>query len=324
LRLLNASASHTSGQALADRLGVSRGAVWKRIQRLKADGYAIVGSPRRGYRLESPGDLLLPADWSRDLPTRYLQGPFHHFPRLPSTNDWAKSLARDGAPQGTVVVAETQTAGRGRLGRTWESPRGAGIYVSLILRPDLPPHELPKLTLTAAVAAVEALKENAGVPVGIKWPNDLILHGRKLGGILTEMETESDRMSHVVLGMGLNVHTRDFSPDLHDSAISLAQTGGTYSRRDLLRTWLTSLDRLYDLFLQGRFPDILARWRRACVTLGTDVIIKQGSKVIRGRAVDVSPDGALVVEGESGRRELVVSGEVEQGLPFPDAQEALT
>ena len=160
--------------------------------------------------------------------------------------------------------------------------------------------------------------------MGIKWPNDLILQGRKLGGILTEMETESDRMSHVVLGMGLNVHTQDFPPDLSALAVSLAQAGCACSRRDLLRAWLISLDKLYDLFLAGRFSEILERWRRACVTLGAHVAVTQGSRVIRGRAVDVSPDGALVVENESGGREMVVSGEVEQGLPFPDAQEAPT
>ncbi len=322
MHFLNAATAPVSGQVLAVRLGLTRGAVWKRIQRLKAAGYGIVGSPRRGYQLEFPGDLLLPGDLTENLQTQHVCGPFYCLPRVPSTNDLAKSLARAGAPQGTVIIAETQSAGRGRLGRSWESPPGAGIYVSLILRPPLPPQELPKLTLTAAVAAVQALEEAGGVAAGIKWPNDLILEERKLGGILTEMETESDQMSHVVLGMGLNVHTRQFPPPLEGIAISLAQTGGTYSRRKILRSWLEHLDRLYEMFLLGRFPRILQLWREACVTLGKVVTIRQGPKTIHGRAVDVSAEGALILEGEGGAREYIFSGEVESGLLLPIEQEA--
>ena len=210
LGMLQRTEAYLSGEQLGSRLGLSRTAVWKRIERLRACGYLVDGSSRRGYRLQPEQDLLLAADITAGLTRQWLQGPVLHFVSLPSTNDLAKDLARQGYPEGSVVVAETQSAGRGRLGRVWESPPGTGIYLSVILRPRLPPTELPKLTLTAAVAVVEAIKEATGLSMGIKWPNDILLAGKKLGGILTEMETESDQMSHVILGVGLNINTLGF------------------------------------------------------------------------------------------------------------------
>ena len=169
----------------------------------------------------------------------------HHFETLDSTNDLAKELAAQGAPEGTVVVAETQTGGRGRLGREWNSPPGVGLYVSLVLRPMLPPMELPQITLTTAVAVVRAVRRVTGVAPGIKWPNDLLLNGKKLGGILTEMETESDRIRHVVVGLGLNVNNPAFPPELAATATSLAlATGRAFSRVQLLQAWLEEFEEL--------------------------------------------------------------------------------
>ena len=207
-------------------MGLSRAAVWKRVHRLKAQGYVIEGSPRRGYRLLAVPDKLLPEEVLQGLKTRVFTGPVHHFETLDSTNDLAKELAVQGAPEGTVVVAEAQTGGRGRLGREWDSPPGVGLYVSLVLRPMLPPMELPQITLTTAVAVVRAVRRVAGVAPGIKWPNDLLLNGKKLGGILTEMETESDRIRHVVVGLGLNVNNPGFPPELAATATSLTLTAG--------------------------------------------------------------------------------------------------
>ena len=212
LQVLRGAADPISGEYLAAQLGLSRAAVWKRVHRLKAQGYVIEGSPRRGYRLLAVPDKLLPEEVLQGLKTRRFTGPVHHFETLDSTNDLAKELAARGAPEGTVVVAETQTGGRGRLGREWNSPPGVGLYVSLVLRPMLPPMELPQITLTTAVAVVRAVRRVAGVAPGIKWPNDLLFNGKKLGGILTEMETESDRIRHVVVGLGLNVNNPGFPP----------------------------------------------------------------------------------------------------------------
>jgi BirA family biotin operon repressor/biotin-[acetyl-CoA-carboxylase] ligase len=308
---LRDAAEPISGERLATSLGLSRAAVWKRIKRLQALGYAIVGSPRKGYRLLAIPDKLLPGEIATGLKVRRLKGPIHHFETLPSTNDLAKELAASQAPEGTLVVAEGQSRGRGRLGREWSSPPGAGLYVSVLLRPPLPPADLPQITLTAAVAVVRALKRATGVAPGIKWPNDLILAGKKLGGILTEMETESDQIRHLVLGLGLNVNNREFPAEIRDLATSLALvTGRSFSRLAILKAWLEELESLYQLFLGREFARILAEWKEYTVTLGQFVRVRQGPVEISGQALEVAPDGALLIETRTGEIVRVTSGEI--------------
>lgn len=314
LFLLRRSSFPISGEKLAAHLGLSRAAVWKRINRLKAQGYAIEGSPRRGYRLLTVPDKLLPEEILQGLQARYLTGPVHHFETLASTNDLAKDLGARGAPEGTVVVAETQTHGRGRLGREWDSPPGVGLYVSVLLRPQLPPEELPQITLTTAVAVVRAVRRVTGLAPGIKWPNDLLLDGKKLGGILTEMESESDVIRHLVVGLGLNVNNPEFPPDLAATATSLALAAGrSFSRVRLLQAWLEEFEALYDRFLRREFPDILEEWKRHTVTLGKRVTVRQGPREIRGEALDVAPDGALLLRQDRGEIVRVTSGEITPG-----------
>jgi BirA family biotin operon repressor/biotin-[acetyl-CoA-carboxylase] ligase len=275
------------------------------------------GSPRRGYRLLALPDKLLPEEVLDGLKTRRFTGPVHHFETLDSTNDLAKDLATRGAPEGTVVVAEAQTGGRGRLGREWDSPPGVGLYVSLVLRPMLPPLELPQITLTTAVAVVRAVRRAAPVTPGIKWPNDLLVNGKKLGGILTEMETESDRIRHVVVGLGLNVNNPEFPPELAARATSLTlATGGSFSRVKLLQAWLEEFEALYDRFLNQGFTEILAEWKASAVTLGKMVTVRQGPREISGQALDVAPDGALLLRTASGEIIRVTSGEITPG-PMP-------
>jgi BirA family transcriptional regulator, biotin operon repressor / biotin---[acetyl-CoA-carboxylase] ligase len=311
LRALRESAEPVSGEALAGRLGLSRAAVWKRIKRLQALGYAIEGSPRKGYRLLAVPDKLLPEEIAAGLRAQRLKGPIHHFETLPSTNDLAKELGAGQAPEGTLVVAEGQSRGRGRLGREWNSPPGAGLYVSVLLRPPLPPTEMPQITLTAAVAAVRALKRAAGVTAGIKWPNDLILAGKKLGGILTEMETESDQIRHLVVGLGLNINNERFPAELRDLATSLTlATGRSFSRLKILQAWLEELEDLYQLFLGREFARILEEWQEYTVTLGQAVRVRQGPVEICGRALEVAQDGALLVETRDGEIVRVTSGEI--------------
>jgi BirA family biotin operon repressor/biotin-[acetyl-CoA-carboxylase] ligase len=317
LQVLRGAAEAISGEKLAARLGLSRAAVWKRVQRLKARGYVIEASPRRGYLLLGVPDKLLPAEVLQGLQARSLAGPVHHFDTLNSTNDLAKELAARGAPEGTLVVAEAQTGGRGRLGRQWNSPPGLGLYASLVLRPPLPPLELPRITLTTAVAVVRALRRVAGVSPGIKWPNDVLLHGKKLAGILTEMETESDCIRHVVVGLGLNVNNPEFPPELAATATSLTlATGGRFSRVKLLQAWLEEFDALYDRFLNQGFPEILAEWKVWAVTLGQEVTVRQGPREISGQALDVAPDGALLLRTARGEIIRVTSGEIAPG-PVP-------
>ena len=311
LQVLRGAPNPISGERLAAQLGLSRAAVWKRVQRLKDLGYVIEGSPRRGYRLLAIPDKLLPEEVLQGLTTRILTGPVHYFETLDSTNNYAKELAAREAPEGTVVIAETQTGGRGRLGREWESPAGVGLYVSVVLRPLLPPMELPQITLTAAVAVVRAVRRVTGASPGIKWPNDLLMHGKKLGGILTEMETESDRIRHVVIGLGLNVNNHGFPPELAGTATSLAQElRGAFSRLDLLKAWLEEFEDLYERFLNQGFPEILQEWKRYTVTLGRAVTVRQGPREISGQAVDVAPDGALLLHTPAGETVRVTSGEI--------------
>ncbi|MGA9753875.1 MAG: biotin--[acetyl-CoA-carboxylase] ligase [Desulfobaccales bacterium] len=311
LQVLRGAKDAISGERLAGQLGLSRAAVWKRVHRLKALGYIIEGSPRRGYRLLAIPDKLLPEEVLQGLKARSLTGPVHHFETLNSTNDLAKELAARGAPEGTVVVAETQTGGRGRLGREWNSPPGVGLYVSLVLRPMLPPWELPQITLMTAVAVVRAIRRVAGVTPGIKWPNDLLLNGKKLGGILTEMETESDRIRHVVVGLGLNVNNPGFPPELAATATSLTlAAGGSFPRVKLLQVWLEEFEALYERFLNQEFPAILEEWKRYTVTLGRAVTVRQGPREICGQALDVAADGALLLRTAGGEVVRVTSGEI--------------
>lgn len=314
LQALKGSPGPLSGEALAGELGLSRAAVWKRIQRLKDLGYDISGSPRRGYRLVSSPDKLWPQEILQGLRTRYLKGPVHHFGTLPSTNDLAKELGAQQALEGTLVIADVQTGGRGRLGRVWDSPEG-GLYVSVLLRPVLPPTEMPQLTLTAAVAVVRALRRATGVTPGIKWPNDLILDGKKLGGILTEMETESDQIRHLVVGLGLNVNNSRFPAELEQSATSLARARGvSFVRLPIVRAWLEEFDELYGRFLAREFAGILAEWKEHTVTVGRMVTVRQGPREISGQALEVAADGALLLQVSSGEIVRISSGEIAPAL----------
>ncbi|MGP8051736.1 MAG: biotin--[acetyl-CoA-carboxylase] ligase [Desulfobaccales bacterium] len=314
LQALRLAAEPLSGEVLAVRLGLSRAAVWKRINRLKARGYDIAGSPRRGYRLLAATDKLLPEEILLGLKARRLCGPVHHFEEVASTNDLAKELAARGAPEGTLVVAEAQSRGRGRLGRRWNSPPGTGLYVSLLLRPPLPPTEMPQITLTTAVAVARALRRVTGVAPGIKWPNDLLLAGKKLGGILTEMETESEQIRHLVVGLGLNIDNRTFPEELAALATSLALASGRplpkNTRLAILKAWLEEFEDLYERFLARDFSGILEEWRSLTVTLGQRVTVRQGPRAIHGLALEVAPDGALLLETDSGEVVRVTSGEI--------------
>jgi BirA family biotin operon repressor/biotin-[acetyl-CoA-carboxylase] ligase len=314
LQTLKGASGPVSGESLASHLGLSRAAVWKRINRLKAMGYVILGEPRRGYRLLGSPDKLLAEEIIPGLATRRLKGPVHHFHSLPSTNDLAKELGAQGAPEGTLVVAETQTRGRGRLGRQWDSPPGGGLYVSLLLRPALPPTQISQITLTAAVAVARALGRAAGITPGIKWPNDVLLEAKKVGGILTEMETEADQIRFLVVGLGLNVNNPEFPAELQDLATSLARvTGHTFSRRNILRAWLEEFEDLYEQFLAFEFAGILAEWKAYTVTLGRAVTVRQGLREISGLALDVAPDGALLLQTGAGEIVRISSGELAPG-----------
>lgn len=317
LRVLrDAGAGWVSGEDLSQALGVSRTAIWKHIEGLRAAGYALEAQPRLGYRLVGTPDAVTPAEVLPGLTTRAFGRQIEYRETVGSTNDLAKQLARGGAPEGLLVVADEQTAGKGRLGRAWTTPPGAALAMTLVLRPNLPPYDAPRITLVAAVAVAEAVREVTGLPAGIKWPNDLQLGGRKFCGILTEMEAEMERISFVVCGMGLNANLpRELLPaEFRESATSLmAEAGAKVARAGLVRAVMARFEEAYDQLIAGRFDQVLARWRALSVTLGQQVRVLSvtGAPTLEGTAVDVAEDGALLVrEAATGQVHRVLAGEV--------------
>jgi BirA family biotin operon repressor/biotin-[acetyl-CoA-carboxylase] ligase len=302
-----------SGEELAGRLGLSRTAVWKQIRRLRQEGYGIEARARAGYRLVHAPDRLYPEELEPYLKGLRLAGRVLHFDRVGSTMDVARKLAETGAEEGTLVIAETQEAGRGRLGRAWASAHGLGLWFSLVLRPRLLPAQVAKTTLLAAVAMAEAVQQVTGLGPGIKWPNDLYLGGRKVCGILTELKGQADAVEYLVLGVGVNVNQReeDFPPELRRQATSLLLVGGgRVERTALLASFLREFEARYRPWQEAGREDWLEEWRRRNITLGRNVKITQLEESFFGRAVALDGDGSLVVEGEDGRRRVFRAGDV--------------
>ena len=304
---------YLSGADLGATLGVSRAAVWKRIEALRAAGYDIEARPRAGYRLQGMPDVLTPQRAHTGLRTRRIGCSFHHYVDIATTMTVAGELARQDAPDGAVVVAERQQQGRGRLGREWHSAPGRGIWMTIILRPPLSPMELAPLTLMAAVAVADGIEHSTGLRPGIKWPNDLLLDGRKVCGILTELVAEQDAVQFVLLGIGINVHQglEEFPADLRSLATSLAlATGAPVDRVQLFRDVVAALDHEYDVLLREGFGPVLARWTERSITLGRRVAVTGTGRTLRGVAEELTPQGGLVVRDDDGARHTVLSGDV--------------
>lgn len=304
-----------SGEALSRVLGISRSAVSKHVAALKSTGYDIKSTPGRGHVLCDPPDLLLPGEIRHGLTTRVFgRHRIDHHDITASTNDLAKDLAAQGADEGTLVVAEEQSAGRGRKGRSWLAPKGQGILMSLILRPHMSPSEASRITLMTAVALAETLIETTNLPVLIKWPNDILIHGKKLAGILTEMSMEMDQVDYVVVGLGLNVNTpaRDFPSEIKDIASSLAaETGKTWSRSDVMRRFLVWFEDYYARVTGQGFTDVMRRWKELSDIIGRSVTVAMvGEQKINGRVRDVDDDGILILEDDEGEVHRVMSGDV--------------
>lgn len=318
--LKESSPGYVSGGELGRRFGISRTAIWKYIEELRQEGYSIEASSRKGYRLISSQDRLNPYEITNDLGTKVVGREAEYFESIDSTNNYAKKLAAAGCTDGMTVAAGRQTDGRGRLGRNWESPVDKGVYVSVVLRPPLAPAETQILTLAAAVASVRAISEAAGIQAGIKWPNDLVIGGKKLCGILLEMSSEADRVNHVILGIGINYSQdgEDFPHELRDKAISLKMAAAglkpgerdRISRLSLLRCLLKELDKVYQLVLGDRREEILDLWRAHSVTIGREVRFVIKDIVYTGKADDITADGKLSVSCSDGVRRELLSGEV--------------
>ncbi|MBU1291752.1 biotin--[acetyl-CoA-carboxylase] ligase [bacterium] len=306
---------YISGEVLAQKLGISRVAVWKQIQRLKDMGYEIIADQNLGYCLISRPDLLIPQEIQRGLSTNYIGKEIFYFPELKSTNIMAKEKAlhrAGGIDEGTLIIAERQSAGKGRLGREWFSPVG-GVWLSIILYPKLSPSYISRITLMTAVAVVKAIKICTQIESQIKWPNDILINEKKVCGILTEMSAELDIINWVVVGIGINVNIdhRDFPEDIQENTISLKEIlGKEVLRVKLVQTFLQGFEKYYESLKRREFSSILKEWKLYSHTLGKKIKVDMGERIITGEAMDINESGTLILKKEDGELVEIISGTI--------------
>jgi BirA family biotin operon repressor/biotin-[acetyl-CoA-carboxylase] ligase len=309
LDFLKRKQGYISGDQISQRLGITRQALWKHIQELKDVGYDIVAVPHLGYQLKSVPDRLFSFEVSRDLNTEFIGRRIYYFDTLASTMNAAMELGIKGASEGTLVLAESQTRGKGRLGRPWFSPKYKGIYLSLLLKPKILPAAASILTLLAAVSICEAIKEITDLDTEIKWPNDILIAHKKLGGILTELSAEMDEINFVVIGIGLNVNND--KKTLPSGAASLKeQKKEAISRISLLQEILRKIEANYLLFREKGAEPIIGKWREYNITLGRRVKVHCHKEHIEGEALDIDADGGLLIRKDSGVTAKVMAGDV--------------
>ncbi|WP_405379350.1 biotin--[acetyl-CoA-carboxylase] ligase [Phascolarctobacterium sp.] len=314
LELLRASGNvPLSGEEISHQLEVSRTAIWKHIQTLKNEGYEIDSVPKKGYILKEAPNRLFPQEILSHLQTKWLGRSICYEDSVASTNNVAKLLANQGCENGLLVVAEEQSGGKGRLSRGWVSPHAKGIWFSVVLKPPFLPQEASKCTLLAAVAVVKAINKLAGVEAAIKWPNDILLMGRKLVGILTEMNAEFGHINYVVIGTGINTNTTvdDFPDEVKPLAVCVAEAAKEpFTRVQLLCDILQNMEDLYEQAVSEGFAPVLAEWRKYSCTLGQEVKVIAPDMTYFGQAVDIDDEGLLMVRKEDGTMEKVVAGDV--------------
>lgn len=303
-----------SGEQFSSQLGISRSAIWKHINALKNDGHEIQSAPKKGYRLQRTADRMLPEAIAATLTTQRIgRNILTCLEQTDSTNVEAKALAAQGAPEGTVVVAESQNQGRGRRGRTWFSPAGRNIYTSIVLRPILSPAQAPQITLMTGVAVAKTLVRFASLEAKIKWPNDILIHGKKIAGILTEVSTDMDMVDHVVVGIGINVNisAQEMPKDIQQTATSVRMaTGMHHCRVALLCALLDQFERSYNRLKSSGFPAIMAQWRRMSDIIGQPVYVDVMDKRYQGVVATVDDDGVLILKDASGGTHRIFSGDV--------------
>lgn len=316
-KLLNLFQEHKneyiSGQKISEVLGVSRTAIWKHIAELKKEGYEIEGIQKRGYRLVSKPNNIKPHDIRANLNTKSFGQAIHFYDTVESTQEVAHKLAREGALEGTVVIAEQQTKGRGRLGRAWESPKGTGIWMSIIVRPNIPPYQAPQLTLLTAVAIVQAIQQVTSLQPEIKWPNDILINGKKLVGILTELQAEADIIQAIIIGIGINVNTKHFPEELKNKATSLLIENNRQEveRAALIRAIFEQFEKLYEEYLKHGFKPIKLLWESYNVSIGKYISAKTLSEEIKGYAKGITDEGVLLVEDDFGNVHEIYSADID-------------
>lgn len=312
--LKSANGQAVSGEEISRKLGISRTAVWKHISKLRSEGYIIESQTNRGYKLTGSPDVLSMSELEPLLHTDFMGRDIIYLDSTASTNTYAKKAAEESFKDGTVIIADEQTAGRGRLGRHWVSTRGKGIWMSIMLKPDVLPSDAPKLTIAAACAVVRALWSCCQLDTRIKWPNDIVSGGKKLCGILTEMSAEADEIKYVIIGIGINANmeANDFGSEVSGIATSInIESGRTVSRKVLAASVLYEFEELYKIFVQnGSIRHFLDEYKSKSAILGKEIRIISKKEEIVGRAVDISEEGHLAVKLADGSERFIMSGEV--------------
>lgn len=304
LNILSTADGYVSGENISERLGISRNAVWKHINKLRQEGYEIESVTKRGYKLISVPDVISAELIKDGLDTEFIGQNVVYYDETDSTNNEAKR--NSDMPDGTLFISEIQTGGKGRLGRAWVSPKGIGIWMSLLLKPHILPQDVAQITLVAGMATARSV----GCGAKIKWPNDVVIGSKKICGILTEMSAEIERVNYIVSGIGINVNTESFPDELKEKATSLyIESGRKFERYKIVQRFLKEFEILYKKFIKGGIAAITDDYRELCVTIGKEVSVIYPNRTINGRAIDINNNGELIVETDKGIIE-VDSGEV--------------
>lgn len=305
---------YISGEQLSLGLGVSRTSIWKYVKKLKEDGYKIDSSTRKGYKLIDIPDALYPSEIKRLINTKIIGKELIFLDSIDSTNSYGKKISESDFMEGTVIITEEQTAGRGRLGREWVSPKGNGVYLSIMLKPDIKPIQATQITIIAAYAVAKTIRDVFKLNALIKWPNDIVINGRKVCGILTEMGAEIDKVNYLIVGIGINanIEKKQLSDYDLETATSLRiEIGERIDRKTLLSKVLTNFEKLYlDFITKLDIRNIIGNYKEINVTLGRRVRLISNKNEIYGEAIDINDLGQLVVKTDIGEIKEIVSGEV--------------
>lgn len=312
LKMLREADGYVSGQEICAKFGVSRTAVWKVVRQLQEEGYQVEAVRSKGYRIVDVPDVMTAEEVKSQIDTEWAGRNVIYYPETDSTNLRIKQLGDEGAPHGTLAVADRQTKGRGRRGRSWESPGGSCIYMSLLLRPDIAPDKAPMLTLVMACSAAEGIMDCTDAEVRIKWPNDLIVGGKKLVGILTEMSTQIDYINHVTIGVGINVNIKEFPEEIKETATSLClETGKTIKRAPVIAAVMRHFEEDYKVFMQTEdMSGLMEKYSRLLINKDREVLILGRESQYTARAEGISSNGELIVRKEDGTIENIRAGEV--------------
>lgn len=311
LKELKKTEGYISGEELGEKLGVSRAAIWKSIQILKQKGYAIEAISNKGYYLLPEQDIYNDIEIKEALNTKLIGKQLYFYDEVDSTNNIIRKLAMEGEKEGTVVVAEIQTAGKGRRGKSWQSPKGTGIWFSILLRPNITPPETPLLTLLAGLAVCRAIRKHTNLKAEIKWPNDILISGKKICGILTELDAEMESVHFVITGIGINVNIESFPKELQQTATSLKiEKGECISRKKILKAVIEEFEEIYLQYeKECSFLPFMKEYKSHCINIGKELKVLSKQPFI-ARGIDITEQGELVVEKTTGERVTVLSGEV--------------